>query len=82
MNDGLIHSLISVVVSAVTGAVGFFVGKRRREAETGSVEIENLKEIISIHTDTIKYLQEQISELRNEVEKLRNENESLQKFKK
>jgi len=82
MNEGLMHSLISVVVSAVTGAVGFFVGKRRREAETGSVEIENLKEIISIHTDTIKYLQEQISELRKEIDKLRDENESLQKFKK
>ena len=82
MNESLIHSFISVVVSAVTGAVGFFVGKRRREAETGSVEIENLKEIISIHTDTIKYLQEQISELRKEIDKLRDENESLQKFKK
>lgn len=79
MDNFLINTIIGGAVSGLTGAAGFFIGKRKRAAETGGIEIENLKKIIDIHTQTIQYLEKQVDQLRVEVTKLFSENIKLRK---
>ena len=79
MDNFLINTIIGGAVSGATATAGFFIGKRKRRAETGSIEIENLKKIIDIHTQTIQYLEKQVDELRIEITKLFSENIKLRK---
>ena len=79
MDNFLINTIIGGAVSGATATAGFFIGKRKRKAETGSIEIENLKKIIDIHTQTIQYLEKQVDELRIEITKLFSENIKLRK---
>jgi TolA-binding protein len=79
MDNFLINTIIGGAVSGATATAGFFIGKRKRTAETGSIEIENLKKIIDIHTQTIQYLEKQVDELRIEITKLFSENIKLRK---
>ena len=60
--------LLPYIVPAITGAVGFFAGgKRRREVTTDKSEIENLKQIIEVQKNSIAFLSGRIEVLEKQI---------------
>ena len=76
--------ILLLVTNALTGIAGWFVGKRRQQAETDNAVLKNLeisidiyKQIIDDLKDEIKLLNIKIQELENKVDQLHKENSKL-----
>jgi peptidoglycan hydrolase CwlO-like protein len=66
MND----TIILLISNALTGAAGFFAGKRRSDAETDNQVLRNLELSVGIYTKIIDDLKEEIHELNVKVQDL------------
>jgi peptidoglycan hydrolase CwlO-like protein len=66
MND----TIILLISNALTGAAGFFAGKRRSDAETDNQVLRNLELSVNIYTKIIDDLKIEIHELNNKVQDL------------
>lgn len=65
MNEMIITGLIS----ALTTIVGYFLGKRKSNAETDSIVISNVKELLGVYSNTINDLKNEIKELKDKIDK-------------
>ena len=78
--------ILLLISNALTGIAGFFVGKRRSDAETDNQVLRNLELSIGIYVKIIEDLKTEIHELNikvqdleNKVEKLMDENRKLKR---
>jgi cell shape-determining protein MreC len=85
-------SIIIAILGAASGVLSYFLGSRKRRAETMGIELRNMqlalgtwKEIVEHQTDEIVALRAGIEDLRRENRELRNEvahlNEKLNNVK-
>lgn len=65
MNEMIITGLIS----ALTTIGGYFLGKRKSNAETDSIVISNVKELLGVYSNTINDLKNEIKELKDKIDK-------------
>jgi predicted RNase H-like nuclease (RuvC/YqgF family) len=56
-----------IFVSLVSLLSGYFFGRRKSDAETDRIVIENVKEILDVYTSTIDALKEEVKDLKNKV---------------
>lgn len=84
MND----TIILLISNALTGAAGFFAGKRRSDAETDNQVLRNLELAVGVYVKIIEDLKTEIHELNlkvqdleKKVEELRVENKKLKRHK-
>jgi len=66
MND----TIILLISNVLTGAAGFFAGKRRSDAETDNQVLRNLELSVGIYTKIIDDLKTEIHELNLKVQDL------------
>ena len=66
MND----TIILLISNVLTGAAGFFAGKRRSDAETDNQVLRNLELSVNIYTKIIDDLKSEIHELNVKVQDL------------
>ena len=75
-------------MTVVTTLIGYFVGKRKSNAETDNQVLKNLELSVGIYVKIIEDLKSEIHELNHKVEQLENkveelmtENKHLKKYK-
>ena len=80
--------IILIISNILTGVAGFFVGKRRSDAETDNQVLRNLELSIGLYKNIIDDLKEEIhslnikiQDLERKVEELYIENKRLKKQK-
>lgn len=78
--------LLLILSNALTGIAGWFVGKRRGDAETDNAVLRNLELSIGLYKNIIDDLKQEIHELNikiqqleTKVEKLMEENKNLKR---
>jgi FtsZ-binding cell division protein ZapB len=78
--------ILLLISNALTAIAGFFVGKRRSDAETDNAVLRNLELSISLYKNIIDDLKEEIhslnikiQDLEKKVEMLMDENRNLKK---
>jgi peptidoglycan hydrolase CwlO-like protein len=62
--------ILLLISNVVTGVAGFFVGKRRSDAETDNQVLRNLELSINLYKQMIDDLKGEIHELNNKVQHL------------
>jgi predicted RNase H-like nuclease (RuvC/YqgF family) len=56
-----------IFVSLVSLLSGYFFGRRKNDAETDRIVIQNVKEILEVYTNTIDALKEEVKDLKTKV---------------
>ena len=69
--------LLLVISNALTAIAGFFIGKRRSDAETDNQVLKNLELSIGIYVKIIDDLKQEIHELNNKIQDLEKKVEQL-----
>ena len=69
--------ILLIVSNALTGIAGWFVGKRRSDAETDNAVLRNLELSINIYVKIIEDLKEEIHSLNLKVQDLEKKVEDL-----
>ena len=69
--------ILLLISNALTGVAGFFVGKRRSDAETDNQVLRNLELSISLYKNIIDDLKEEIHELNIKIQTLETKVEEL-----
>lgn len=69
--------LILIISNILTGVAGFFVGKRRSDAETDNQVLRNLELSIGLYKNIIDDLKQEIHELNNKIQALEKKVEEL-----
>ncbi len=67
------------VIGFLSTIVGYIVGNRKTKAEANRLEIENVKEVISVYTNAINDLKAEVKELKSQLEKYQSHIEKLEK---
>jgi peptidoglycan hydrolase CwlO-like protein len=62
--------ILLIISNVLTGVAGFFVGKRRSDAETDNQVLKNLELSINLYKQMINDLKGEIHELNNKVQHL------------
>lgn len=62
MNTEILITLLGVLSSGITGFIGWFVGRRKQNAESSILEVTALKEIRAFYEAILKDNSEQISQ--------------------
>ena len=70
--------ITTAVIGFISTIVGYIAGNRKSNAEANALEIENVKEVISVYTSAINELKTEIKELKELVEKYQLHIEKLQ----
>lgn len=70
--------IINAVIAFVSSLTGYFFGSRKNNAETDSIVIDNVKEILGVYNTTINDLKAEIMELREKIERYEKHIEKLQ----
>jgi predicted RNase H-like nuclease (RuvC/YqgF family) len=70
--------ITTAVIGFISTIVGYVAGNKRNRAEVNALEIENVKEVISVYTMAINDLKLEIKELKEQVEKYQVHIEKLQ----
>jgi hypothetical protein len=70
--------ITTAVIGFISTIVGYIAGNRKTNAEANRLEIENVKEVISVYTMAINDLKTEIKELKEQVEKYQVHIEKLQ----
>ncbi len=71
--------IILLISNVLTGIAGFFVGKRRSDAETDNQVLRNLELSISLYKNIIDDLKEEIHSLNLKIQDLEKKVEELYK---
>lgn len=69
--------LLLIISNALTGIAGFFVGKRRSDAETDNQVLKNLELAVGVYVKIIEDLKGEIHELNLKVQDLEKKVEDL-----
>jgi len=69
--------ILLLISNMLTGIAGFFVGKRRSDAETDNQVLRNLELSIGIYVKIIEDLKGEIHELNNKIQDLEKKVEML-----
>jgi len=69
--------LILIISNALTGIAGWFVGRRRSNAETDNQVLRNLELSIGLYKNIIDDLKQEIHELNNKIQALEKKVEDL-----
>ena len=69
--------LLLIISNILTGIAGWFVGKRRSDAETDNAVLRNLELSISLYKNIIDDLKEEIHSLNLKIQDLEKKVESL-----
>lgn len=79
--------ILLIISNALTGVAGFFVGKRRSDAETDNQVLRNLELSVNLYKNIIDDLKAEIHELNikiqdleKRVDALMTENKKLKKY--
>jgi peptidoglycan hydrolase CwlO-like protein len=62
--------LIVIIPSIVTAAIGWFVGKRKQQAETDNQVLQNLEISVNLYKKIIDDLKNEIHQLNNKIDEL------------
>lgn len=54
-------------ITFLSTIVGYKVGSRKNKAEANKIEIENVKEVISVYVDTINDLKNEVKDLKDKL---------------
>jgi hypothetical protein len=69
--------LLLIISNALTGIAGWFVGKRKQQADTDNQVLRNLELSINIYKNIIDDLKTEIHELNNKIQQLEKKVEIL-----
>jgi len=79
--------LLLIISNALTAIAGFFIGKRRSDAETDNAVLKNLELSVNLYKTIIDDLKKeihdlnlQVQQLEKKVEDLMTENRKLKKY--
>jgi len=61
--------VITTLVTAMTTIGGYLLGKRKSNAETDTIVISNVKELLGVYSNTINDLKNEIKELKDKIDK-------------
>jgi len=73
------ESLLLILSNALTGFAGWFVGKKRIQAETDNQVLKNLEQSVNIYKQIIDDLKEEIHQLNQKVTSLEAKVDELHK---
>jgi len=59
--------VITTILTALSSLAGYFYGRRRNDAETDKLVLENVKEILTIYSDVIDDLKVEVKGLRDKI---------------
>jgi archaellum component FlaC len=59
--------VITTILTALSSVAGYFYGRRRNDAETDKLVLENVKEILTIYSDVIDDLKVEVKGLRDKI---------------
>jgi peptidoglycan hydrolase CwlO-like protein len=71
------ETIILLISNVLTGAAGFFAGKRRSDAETDNQVLRNLELSVNLYKRIIDDLKQEIHDLNVQVQKLETKVEDL-----
>ena len=74
-----IEYIINAFIAFISSLAGYFFGSRKNNAETDSIVIDNVKEILGVYNTTINDLKVEIAELKEKIEKYEAHIEKLQR---
>jgi len=72
-------TIITILVSSITGIVTFFMGVQRTKKEVESMTLTNLEKSIDIYARVISDLKVEIEELKSEITELKAQVSNLSK---
>ena len=64
------NSILTVIVSSITGVITFFVGQTKAKKEIDNMALVNLEKSLDIYNRIIEGLKEEIIELNSKVKEL------------
>ena len=71
--------ITTAVIGLISTMVGYIVGNRKTKAEANRLEIDNVKEVISVYTGAINDLKAEVKELKAQLEKYQTHIEKLER---
>lgn len=73
MNFNFEDAILPTIVSAISGAFGWLVGRKKENVEVQKTEIENVSDAIKLWRETALELKAEVAELKTKVETLTTE---------
>lgn len=73
MNFNFEDVILPTIVSAISGAFGWLVGRKKENVEVQKTEIENVSDAIKLWRETALELKGEVAELKTKVETLTTE---------
>ena len=70
--------ITTAVIGFISTIVGYVAGNKKSKAEATHLEIENVKEVISVYTMAINDLKAEVKELKTQLEKYQSHIEKLE----
>ena len=70
-------TIVTIMVSTITGIVTFFMGVQRTKKEVESMTLTNLEKSIDIYARVIADLKLEINDLKDEITELKNKVDAL-----
>jgi len=70
--------ITTAVIGFISTIVGYIAGDKKSRAEANKLEIENVREVISVYTMAINDLKAKVKELKEQVEKYQTHIEKLE----
>lgn len=61
------NMVLTTILTALSSVAGYFYGRRRNEAETDKLVLENVKDILTIYSDVIDDLKNEVKGLRDKI---------------
>ena len=73
MNFDYEDAVLPTIISAISGAFGWLVGRKKENVEVQKTEIENVSDAIKLWRETALELKTEVAELKTKVETLTTE---------
>ncbi len=70
--------ITTAIIGFISTIVGYIAGNKKSRAEANALEIENVKDVISVYTMAINDLKAEVKELKRQVEKYQTHIEKLE----
>lgn len=61
------NMVLTTILTALSSVAGYFYGRRKNEAETDKLVLENVKDILTIYSDVIDDLKNEVKGLRDKI---------------
>ena len=60
--------MTNFIIGIITALAGYFFGLRKTNAETDTIVIDNVKELLGVYSQTIQDLKTEIRELKDKID--------------